>query len=315
MYYIIFVMVLGLWIIAFNYARANKLSNLVIVLIITTLFIINRQNQDYEAYVDIFNVNELYAEIGYRWLIYGVKYLGGTHEVIIGLLGLFLGTTFLRLIQYSKYTAFGLLLYMLCPMPIDIVQIRNTFLFLFVINSLIELEKEHKFNSLCFVFMAPLFHSLGIVYVLAWVIIQFRTWRGYNKLMVFGLVLSFIVVPLLIKMLILLFNTRTLHAYIADGIKVHSLIIWAGPYLFDLFLLCYFRKKIVITDLHTKQWIDIIFSLMLFLSVFSPLLLYIDEINRIFRNALLLKYLVMMSIAQYLSRPTRYILYSYLLLF
>ncbi|EER0674060.1 polymerase, partial [Escherichia coli] len=64
MYYIIFVMVLGLWIIAFNYARANKLSNLVIVLIITTLFIINRQNQDYEAYVDIFNVNELYAEIG-----------------------------------------------------------------------------------------------------------------------------------------------------------------------------------------------------------------------------------------------------------
>ncbi|EEV4487502.1 polymerase, partial [Escherichia coli] len=67
MYYIIFVMVLGLWIIAFNYARANKLSNLVIVLIITTLFIINRQNQDYEAYVDIFNVNELYAEIGYRW--------------------------------------------------------------------------------------------------------------------------------------------------------------------------------------------------------------------------------------------------------
>ncbi|EJN1147508.1 polymerase, partial [Escherichia coli] len=72
MYYIIFVMVLGLWIIAFNYARANKLSNLVIVLIITTLFIINRQNQDYEAYVDIFNVNELYAEIGYRWLIYGV---------------------------------------------------------------------------------------------------------------------------------------------------------------------------------------------------------------------------------------------------
>ncbi|PZZ41174.1 polymerase, partial [Escherichia coli] len=46
MYYIIFVMVLGLWIIAFNYARANKLSNLVIVLIITTLFIINRQNQD-----------------------------------------------------------------------------------------------------------------------------------------------------------------------------------------------------------------------------------------------------------------------------
>ncbi|HGT8671204.1 TPA: O26 family O-antigen polymerase, partial [Escherichia coli O26] len=76
-----------------------------------------------------------------------------------------------------------------------------------------------------------------------------------------------------------------------------------------------FRKKIVITDLHTKQWIDIIFSLMLFLSVFSPLLLYIDEINRIFRNALLLKYLVMMSIAQYLSRPTRYILYSYLLLF
>ncbi|EEQ9116260.1 polymerase, partial [Escherichia coli] len=69
MYYIIFVMVLGLWIIAFNYARANKLSNLVIVLIITTLFIINRQNQDYEAYVDIFNVNELYAEIGYRWLI------------------------------------------------------------------------------------------------------------------------------------------------------------------------------------------------------------------------------------------------------
>lgn len=128
-----------------------------------------------------------------------------------------------------------------------------------------------------------------------------------------GLLLSFILVPLLIKILILIFDTRTLHAYISDTIKIHSLIIWGGPYLFDLFLISYIRKRITISDDHIKEWINIVFSLLLFLSVFAPLLLYIDEINRIFRNALILKYLIMMSLAQYMNRKTRYLLYSYLL--
>lgn len=315
MYYIFSVMALGLWVIVLNYAKANKISNILVVFIISILFIINRQNQDYEAYVDIFNVNELYAEVGYRWLIYAVKYMGGTHESIIGILGLFLGVTFLRLTRYSKYTASGLLLYMLCPMPIDIVQIRNTFLFLFVINSLIELVSGNKLTSFFFVLLSLLFHSLGVIYVLAWVVIQFKHYKVYKKLMVFGLLLSFVIVPFLIKALILVFDTRTLHAYISDSIKLHSLAIWGIPYLFDLFLIYHFSKKIVVTDIRIKKWIDVIFAFLLFLSVFSPLLLYIDEINRIFRNALLLKYLVLMSISPYIKRTSRYVLYAYLLLF
>lgn len=315
MFYIVLVLSLFVWMVVLNYSRANKLSNIFVILIITTLFVINRQNQDYDAYVDIFTTNELYAEVGYRWLIYAVKYLGGTHDTIIIIMGLFVGITLLRLSRYCQYIAFAAILYMLCPMPIDIVQVRNTFLLMFLINSLIELEKGRKIRSLSFLFLVVMFHSLGIIYLLGWIIIQFRKWKSYNFLMMIGLISSFVITPVFIKALIFIFDTRTLHAYISESIKVHSLVIWGAPFLLNIFLIYQLKKIAVITNPDVRNWIELIFSLMLFLALFSPLLLYIDEINRIYRNSMLLNGMVIMSLAPYLNKQTRYSLFAYLLVF
>lgn len=315
MYYIFFVIFLGVWISFFNYIKANRLSNVVVILIVTTLFLINRQNQDYEAYVDIFNVNESYAEVGYRWLIYIVKFLGGNHNIIITILGLLVGITIYRLNKYSKYTSFALLLYMLCPMPVDIVQIRNSFMLIFFINALIELEKKRKIISFGYIFLTMLFHSLGFLYFLAWVAIQFRHKKSYSKVMIFGLIAAFIVTPILIKTLVILFDTRTLQSYISQTIKVHSLIIWGGPFLLNLFLLYNIKSRIAINNISIKRWVEINFAFFLFLSMFTPFLLYIDEINRIYRNSMILNYFVLMSVSQYMGKFQRYGLYLYLFLF
>ncbi|WP_423060556.1 EpsG family protein [Citrobacter portucalensis] len=291
------------------------MSNVVVILIVTTLFIINRQNQDYQAYVDIFNINESYAEVGYRWLIFIVKYFGGNHNSIIIILGLLVGVTIYRLNKYSIYTSFALLLYMLCPMPVDIVQVRNTFMLIFFINALIELEKKRKLMSLSYMFLVVLFHSLGFLYFLAWVAIQFRHKKAYAKLMIFGLISAFIVTPILIKTLVILFDTRTLQHYISQTLKFHSLIIWGGPFFLNLLLLYEIKNRIVITNTSINRWIEINIALLLFLSIFTPFLLYIDEINRVYRNSMILNYFALISVSQYMRKIQRYALYIYLFAF
>ncbi len=315
MYYIFFVISLGIWVSFSNYIKAIRLSNVVVILIVTTLFIINRQNQDYQAYVDIFNINESYAEVGYRWLIFIVKYFGGNHNSIIIILGLLVGVTIYRLNKYSIYTSFALLLYMLCPMPVDIVQVRNTFMLIFFINALIELEKKRKLMSLSYMFLVVLFHSLGFLYFLAWVAIQFRHKKAYAKLMIFGLISAFIVTPILIKTLVILFDTRTLQHYISQTLKFHSLIIWGGPFFLNLLLLYEIKNRIVITNTSINRWIEINIALLLFLSIFTPFLLYIDEINRVYRNSMILNYFALISVSQYMRKIQRYALYIYLFAF
>lgn len=314
MIYIFSVVFLLMWVIVLNKTHQFKLNSLILVFFIFVIFCSNRQNQDYDAYVDIFNENELYAEVGYRWLIYFVRWIGGSHNTIICILGFLVGATIYRICRLTKYGSYFAILYLLCPMPVDIVQIRNSFLLMFFINALIELSLNNRVRSLIYISFVVLFHSLGVVYFAIWCVVHFRKWRLYNRLIAIGSVISFLIVPFIIGFLIRFFDTRTLSEYISTSVKFHSLIVWGGPYYLDLILILYLKRKIIIPKEDVISTVGVFISALTFISVFSPLLLYLDEINRIFRNAMVLKYAIFVWVMPYVSRKVKYLLFVYLML-
>ena len=98
---------------------------------IFALFALNRQNQDYNAYVEIFNDPSGYTEPGYALVVDFLKAIGGGHDSMLLILAGGVLLTLYRLYsvlakhKYSYFFSF-LFFYYIFPLPIDIVQIRNT---------------------------------------------------------------------------------------------------------------------------------------------------------------------------------------------
>lgn len=294
-----------------RYIKLYSAVNILFVFLVGCFFSLNRQNNDYDGYVEIFKDPASYAEPGYVLLVNIIKFFDGDHNTLIIFLGIFVFITFFRLIKYSNIIAFSLLCYMMFPMPIDITQVRNTIALMFFINSLIDLSKSRLIISFLFVLISISFHFFGFVYFLIWIGLHFRYHPNFRFFILTSVLFSFALSPFLIPLLGSVSSLRTISYYMSSSLKIHSLIIWGVSLFFDLLLIGYFQKKIRIKNESTMSFIIVIYSALLLMLCFSSALLFVDEFNRLFRTGYVLKYILVASIIPFLSLKNSLILIFY----
>lgn len=293
-------LILVLMIVAFVTKGAkSRQINIISILMIAPFLIYNRGNPDYYGYFEMFSNPETYAEGGYSFLIKIIKWCGGnSHEQVLLVLGIFLVVTIYRFTKYVKSMNLVVLLYVLFPYVIDIIQIRNTFMVLFVLNAVIEYNNNKKIKCLLFLILGATFHSFGLVYIVAFLAINFIEPNKYHKVMIATGFLNFVFMPTIIKVITRYIPIQRvadrLSIYTADTNKFKSLSIWGLILFFDLVIFgIIVNKKNEEENTTKKGLIQFLYDLIYFGIAFYPCLLYLNESSRFFRNMFIFKYLLL----------------------
>lgn len=294
----------------------KKYANVVIVTFLSALIALNRGNQDFENYVEIFSSPNGYAEPGYYILIEIVKFLGGNrHEIILFVLAMFLFYVFTKLNSEIKNFGLVLSLYFIFPFPVDVVQIRNTFLFLFLINSLIEYLKGKHSWAVVNLILGCSFHYLGAIFLLLAFFLNFKKSKIFTVLVPVASLSTALFGGSVLSIVTDFLQIRNLESYIVDITKFRSPLVWGGSLLIDYLILKIFYDKVVKMsvkpfDMHLiETLIFILYAGFIFIGV----LFHLDEFGRVFRMLFFAKYLLCSVMICYLSRRDKLILLLYFL--
>lgn len=297
----------------------SRRVNLISILIIAPFLIFNRGNPDYYSYVEIFMSPETYAEGGYSFLIRVIKLFGGnSHEQVLLVLGIFLIVTLYRLTKYVEQTNLIIFLYALFPFVIDIIQIRNTFMILFVLNAVIEYINKKKIRCLIFLILGALFHNFGLVYIVAFFAINFIERNKYHKIMIVTGFLNFVLMPIIIKMVMMYIPIvrvgERLLIYLAETNKFKSLLSWGLILFLDLVIFGFVVKhKDIKENTQKRELIQLLYDLIYFGVAFFPCLLYLDESSRFFRNMFLFKYILLGCYIPSMTRDEKILFVFYMI--
>lgn len=305
-----FSIILYIFIIPFLLVRNNKkLASVFFVVLVAFIFIflaLNSQNQDYEAYVNIFDNPRLYAEIGYVYLIDFLKFSGfQTHRSVLFCLALLIVYTLYRIYCYSFYFGFLLILYVIFLYPLDIIQIRNTFAVFIFINSVFYFYEKRYILFFLASLMSILFHSFAFLYVALFLASLFlRTKKSY-----FRVILFLIIFIIFIKISPML-NIRTLSAYVSDG-KFLSVVTWGIVVIAFLIMVQYLIfNKYTLKKLENEGALSIAYlfhSIILASVAFLPGLYLLFEFNRLYRLVFLLMIIFTSVIFEYISSSVKFV--------
>lgn len=294
-----FGLILVLLILAFFRQRTRySFMYFVSILILAILLAFNRGNPDYDSYIAIFENPQFYAEAGYTFLVKLIKQFGGnSHSQVLLVLGIFFVITLNRFSRYVKNMSFVMLLYALFPYIIDVIQIRNTFMILFVLNALIEYINKRKVKCLIYLILGTSIHSFGIIFIFVFLVINFLKRESYHKLIPIVGGINFFAIPITIKILTSYIYiprvSERLILYIPDSSKFQSLASWGLVLLADVLLFKFIMNHKNLKE-NTKQTelIKMTYDLIYFGIAIFPGLLYLNEFSRYFRDIFILRYLL-----------------------
>lgn len=298
-----------------NYKPLSYIS----ILIVTPFLMFNRGNNDYLGYTEMFFYPEGYAEPGYSFLIKIIKLCGGTsHDQVLLVLGILFAVTLYRFAKYTNSMNLILFLYVIFPFVLDITQIRNTFMLLFVLNAIPEYYYKSKVKCYIFLIIGTTFHYFGIFYIISFILLEFKKKKNlYIILMLVGLA-NLIVMPYLIKFGISYIPIPRIVdrlSYYSSGIKIKSLLIWGGILLSDLIVLKFFMKHLNSSGRNqNKEIIQMLYDLMYTGVIFLGCTMYLFEFNRFFRNLFIIKYLLVGFALPSMNRDEKILIILYLVL-
>ncbi|NHM30010.1 EpsG family protein [Neobacillus terrae] len=289
------------------------------IILVSLFLMFNRGNNDYLGYLSIFFYPEGYAEPGYVFLVNMIKFFGGTsHNQVLWVLGILFIITLYRFAKHSKTINFVLLLYVIFPFVLDITQIRNTFMMLFVLNAFIEYFRGKKIRTLIWLLISSTFHFFGIFYIISFLLIGLKKEKSYYKLIILISLIGLFFMPALIRFGISYIPipriVDRLTVYTADTIKYSSLFIWGGILILDLIVFRLFIKRMDLTENNNKNQIQLIYDFMFTGLVFLGCVLFLFEFNRFFRNLFLLKYLLADYMLPSMTKNAKLLLVVYLLI-
>ncbi len=298
-----------------NTKRKSLLITLLFLCSVSIIFValsLNTQNPDYEGYIKIFDNPYLYTDIGYVKLIECLKFIGlGSHRYILVLLSLLIVFTFFRILKYAHMFGVFVLLYLLFLFPLDVTQIRNTFMVFFAINAFFYYFEKKKIRFILFILLQCSFHYLGILLLLLYPISLFMRGKRKITISILFFVLSFIIM-FFAKSYLYLISIRTLSSYISPTIKIYSLAIWGTP-LFFFIIITQFKKSIR-NIINKDSFLNYLYSFMLSMLCFLPLVVYFTEFNRVFRLSFLIILILSSYIFRYLNLTERLVLSLFLIL-
>lgn len=269
-----------------SYLNKKIIINL-LLLIIFILFTFNRFNEDYKAYIDIFE-NEHNVEIGYIALIKVIKCFGGTHQILIFIVGLGLIFGILRNVKKITYSIWILFFYFIDTFVYDINQLRNLICYILILIGLNYLVKNRNRKYLILNTIAIFFHRIGLIYYLFFFMNLFKL-KNYKKLIKIGFFLGYLIIPIFMITMLKLFPEKAT-VYFKAKIRLGNMMYYI-LILIDLFLLKYLK----LFDPETKEE-EVYLKFILFPIIFLPYsALSIELITRIYRNTLLVKWLYILK--------------------
>lgn len=299
--------------------------------------IVNRGNQDYEAYALAFNDASIFdaGEIGYNTLVSILKFFGASdYTSVLLVLGVFLFITIWRWRVFVDNLSVVCALFFAFPFVYFIIQIRSSFMLLFLLNALFELARNRRIRAAIFCILAASFHILGIFLSLYFFAVYFFVrYRKSNdgSLLIFdesfltkylilvscAVLFAFFALPIITTVANLLTpfipKMSRVFYYLQPELDFNSLLAWGAINVVDVIVLysLFFKRY----DLSiTNDWCVIyLFHLLIFACLFFFLLGMIDEVNRIFRVLFLVKYFLLGCLIRRVDERTSASLFLYFL--
>lgn len=268
--------------IKFKYIQ--RFISLLLILVVFILFSFNKENNDYLAYLEIFEL-ESKVENGYIYLIKVIKMIKGSHQYIVFIIGLVLVFYLLfRFLKKTRYPVLILFLYFQNNFIYDLNQIRNTLSYILILYALEYLIKNQNKKYLLLNFLAISFQRVGIIYLFFFILSKFEM-KKYYKILLFISSIGIFLLPIFKIILLKLFPDKA-SVYFATKISKGYLLYYI-LFLLDLIIL----KITNSFDIKSKED-EILLKFILFPVIFLPGgMLSIDLVSRPYRNALLIKWL------------------------
>ncbi|WP_416337702.1 EpsG family protein [Fusobacterium hominis] len=248
------------------------------VFVLFILFSFNRKNNDYEAYVNIFDGITTVKEKGYVFLNYVIKYFGGTYNINLLILGILL-IYVLFSVYKIEYKIFFIFLYSIYALIYDINQVRNLYSIMFVLIGLKFLSLKKDMLFILFTALACFFQRVAFIYFLFYLLSKFEI-RTYIKAIVISFVLLLCFIIKSQDIMLLVFPDKMVY-YLSNNPN-HGFVLYYLYFLYDIFLLIYLRKNLDIESVY--------FKFILFPIIMLPTsYLFLELIGRLWRNSLYIK--------------------------
>ncbi len=301
--------------------KSSKAFGILFLSILFILFGFNHGNNDYSAYLAIFYNPETYAEVGYVLLTQAVKYIGGNHNYIVLILGFIWTLTILRLGLYWKVNlSVFLLSYFIYPFLFDITQIRNTMMMVFVLNGMIAVAKNNYKTGLILAVAGAFFHNFGLFYIIIFLLYKLNP-KTSRKFWIISILLI-LTIPFLITNVVPILPFERVkigvQSYLAQDIKYQSLLVWGLDYIVYMFIAtrilryAVLNPNIRVVSEEQKNKIFVLYKFMIIHAIFLGFLVYFFEFNRIFRNAYIIRNLLLTALLPFMSFRTRIMVIMYL---
>lgn len=270
-----------------------KFLKIILFIGVLLLIITNRWSNDYEGYATLlYNTPEVYAEKGYQVLIDLIKIFSGNFRWVLYLISILYfmirKKTILKEGQINVEV-----LYLLYPFVLDLNQWRNTLMYFCFILSI---YSKSRLQKIVLLIISTSFQILGIVYIIINLLlkIEIKNIKKYWKI-IYIVILS--ISFKLNNIIILLPNNfffyrikNKLLYYIRD-FNVETLILWSIIVMIDIYMFDYIYKKENIIETEQKIFFEKVYKIVLLLGIISPLFSVVIELNRVYRNIFLLKYI------------------------
>lgn len=276
----------------------NKILCIFYLSLMLPLIVLNTDNNDYQAYVDIFNNSAGYAEPGYALFVDAFKAIGfRDYSIVLIVLFALVAYTFYSLTRFSKNLSIFIIFYVMLLFPLDVTQIRFTFCSFILLNSVVTLSKRQYFLSAALAVAAVSFHYFGLIIVFAVLLGWLFMRQGNLKylLSIFWGLVFFIVLPSILS-LPMVSSLRTFTEYLSEG-KLMSVLSWGGVLFLYLFVVQLGRNPKFSLPLHeistrcedpSLRLSSLIFNTLIASFVFLSGLYYLYEFNRLYRFTMLL---------------------------
>lgn len=304
---------------------SSKMISSFLFIFMFLLFGWNYWNGDYDAYENLYN-NALAEfaiggyERGYASLMSMFNLMGFDFQhffIAVALLSLLLLFDFI--IRFSKYPAIFSCIFFCFFFPLDYVILRNFVAFTIVLQGLIFVINQHKY-SLCifsvFVFIASLFHSTAIFYL---VLIPFLN-RKKIRLPIFSIVV------VVVTIVFVAFGNRIIGSLVTnvngrDELYASSFLRFvfnSGIQILNLIIISFYYRKTSILFISEKEqtFNKVLMNINIVLLFLIPIYFSFAIAERLFRNISIINMVLMTNILyRYHLNKTKILLFLLLIIY
>lgn len=293
----------------------------------SVLMILTVRNPDYEIYKTAFYYKDgPFFETGINLVSDFLKIFGvNNFSFFLLLINVLILFVFSKWGQYIKNINHVIILYSLFIMYYDCIQIRNTIASFIIIFALYVGINGKRAIAIFLCFISLLFHRFSLLTgsILIYTLFikpnktyKIKKWEIYILLSI-GIMASIfgnVIISLVLNEIPFL---GRISFYLTNKVKFDSFIIWGGSATFLTIILWFFGVRYILNSpyrnqipIERRKVVNILFRYSLFSLFCAGILLYLDEVNRLYRLFYLIQFFLYGTIELYIPRKNRVIIVS-----